>query len=53
MSIEQALREQLDNAVYQYIAGMGADADMVDYSTLDEWLENVTGKANPLEDNDA
>lgn len=51
MNVKQMLREQLDNAVYQYIQGMGTDADNVDYSELDEWLEEVTGVVNPLEDN--
>lgn len=51
MNVKQMLREQLDNAVHQYIQGMGTDADSVDYSTLDEWLEEVTGVVNPLEDN--
>ena len=48
MTKEQEAREALDNAVYNYIETMGEDGDMVDYSTLDEWLEDVTGKSNPL-----
>ena len=52
MNERQEARELLDNAVCKYIEMMGIDADTVDYSTLDEWLEGVTGVVNPLEDED-
>lgn len=49
MNNKQLAREALDNALYKYIEIMGTDADMVDYSVFDEWVNSVTGTENPLE----
>ena len=50
MNEKQEAREKLDNAMWDYI-NLYTDADMVDYSVSDRWLEEVTGAVNPLEEN--